>query len=134
MEHSWTVLWLGERNRFTKGLRTSRPHWGEGPFCRLWGNNASRPADRSLEKRPGSSLGKKGSSSSRRAASLFRATGKPPKSAAQNRSNHGESTLGCNRATNSPRLLTPVLANTDFKWSCTVFGVTNKWAAIAAVG
>jgi len=133
MEHSRTVLWLGERNRFTKGLRTSRPHWGEGPFCRLWGNNASRPADRSLEKRPGSSLGKKEAAQAAGLSPFFVPPANP-KSAAQNRSNHGESTLGCNRATNSPRLLTPVLANTDFKWSCTVFGVTNKWAAIAAVG
>jgi hypothetical protein len=97
------------------------------------GDDASRPADRPLEKRPGSSLGKKEAA---QAAGLppFFAPQANPALAAQNRSNHGESTLGCNRATNSPRLLTPVLANTDFKWSCTVFGVTNKWAAIAAVG
>ena len=60
MESSSTVLWFGGAGSVHEGSPdVPCPHWGEGPFFGLWGNNASRSADRPLEKRPGSSLGKR---------------------------------------------------------------------------
>jgi hypothetical protein len=67
-----------------KGLRASASALGGGTVLQAGGNEASRPADRPLEKRPGSSLGKKEAA---QAAGLppFFAPQANPASAAQNR-------------------------------------------------
>lgn len=40
---------------------------------------------------------------------------------------------GRSRATSSPRLRTPTLANTDFRWSCTVWAEMNRRPAMSVV-